>query len=216
MPRTSRREPIDAASSAPTARATRPEVSGDSAVAFEVKQHVLSGNREAAVERFAVLVGAQQRRASRIAFQYLRDVHDADEAVQDAFLRSFIHIARYREDLPFEVWFTRILINRCLDLRKARSRRLRWVLPMEAATGAPEPAAEGPSAEEHLVSGARLRAITVAVDTLPARQREVFILRHFGGHSPSEVGQVLGLNEATVRVHLFRAVHRLRVLLERE
>ena len=51
--------------------------------------------------------------------------------MQDAFVKVFTHITSYREDLPFEVWFTRILVNACLDLRKARARRLRWVLPIE-------------------------------------------------------------------------------------
>ena len=51
---------------------------------------------------------------------------EADEAVQDAFVKVFSHIGSYREAWPFEVWFTRILINGCLDRRKARRRRDRW------------------------------------------------------------------------------------------
>ena len=104
-------------------------LSKDSALAGEIKALVVAGRRDAARDRFADLVALQQRRAARIAYQYLRDVHDADEAVQDAFVKVYTHIASYREDLPFEVWFTRILVNGCLDLRKSRSRRLRWVLP---------------------------------------------------------------------------------------
>ena len=57
----------------------------------------------------------------RIAYQYLHDAADADEAVQDAFSRCSAHIGSYREAWPFEVWFTRILINGCLDRRKARA-----------------------------------------------------------------------------------------------
>src|SRR3990172_1020765 len=58
-----------------------------------------------------------------------RDVAEADEAVQDAFVKVFTHISSYRETWPFEVWFTRILINGCLDRRKARIRRDRWFVP---------------------------------------------------------------------------------------
>ena len=57
--------------------------------------------RMAARERFNALVAAHQRRALRIAYQYLRDQADADEAVQDAFVKVFQHISTYREDLPF-------------------------------------------------------------------------------------------------------------------
>lgn len=201
-------------------RADPPEErSADSVVAAEVKALALAGDREAARQRFGDLVASQQRRAARLAYHYLRDAHDADEAVQDAFVKVFTHITTYREDLPFEVWFTRILVNACLDVRKARSRRMRWVLPMERPGGADgppmEPAAREQSTEDWLVSRSRLREIAAAVDELPDRQRTVFILSHFAEQSTSEVSQALGLSEATVRVHLFRAVRKLRRRLAR-
>jgi len=193
-------------------------LSRDSALAGEIKALVVAGRRDAARERFADLVALQQRRAARIAYQYLRDVHDADEAVQDAFVKVFTHITTYREDLPFEVWFTRILVNGCLDLRKSRVRRLRWSLPMTMAPdGVPtEPSAPDPSPEDRLVSTDRVRQIAAAVDQLPERQRTVFTLCQMAEQSTHEVSQALGLSEATVRVHLFRAVRKLRRLLERE
>ena len=62
----------------------------------------------------------------RLALYLLRDATEADEAVQDAFVKVFTHITSYREDLPFEAWFTRILANTCRDRQKARRRRERW------------------------------------------------------------------------------------------
>jgi RNA polymerase sigma-70 factor (ECF subfamily) len=193
-------------------------LSKDSALAGEIKALVVAGRRDAARERFADLVALQQRRAARIAYQYLRDVHDADEAVQDAFVKVYTHIASYREDLPFEVWFTRILVNGCLDLRKARSRRLRWVLPATTSneTTPREPVAPEASPEQKVLASERGRQIAVAVAQLPERQRDVFTLCQMGGQSATEVSKALGLSEATVRVHLFRAIRRLRGLLERE
>jgi RNA polymerase sigma-70 factor, ECF subfamily len=194
-------------------------LAADSAIAADVKALMLAGDREAARERFADLVASQQRRAVRLAYQYLRDAHDADEAVQDAFLKVFTHITSYREDLPFEVWFTRILVNACLDLRKARARRLRWVLPLERhatpEAAPPEAADRQRTTEDKLVSAVRLREIADAVDQLPERQRAVFMLCHYGGETTSQVSEALGVSEATVRVHLFRAVRKLRRLLER-
>jgi len=192
-------------------------LSKDSELAGAIKALVLSGDRDGARERFAELVANQQRRAVRIAYQYLRDAHDADEAVQDAFLKVFTHITTYREDLPFEVWFTRILVNGCLDMRKSRARRLRWALPMSATADAPptDPVAPQPSPEDRLVSSEQGREIAAAVEQLPDRQRTVFTLCHVAEQSTAEVGQALGLSEATVRVHLFRAVRKLRKLLER-
>ena len=188
-----------------------------SALAADVKALIVAGKRDAARERFADLVALQQRRAVRIAYQYLRDAHDADEAVQDAFVKVFTHITTYREDLPFEVWFTRILVNGCLDLRKARFRRLRWVLPSSPAgdTVMHEPVSPQQSPEEQLLTSERGRQIAAAVEQLPERQRVVFTLCQITGESTAEVSKALGLSEATVRVHLFRAVHKLRGLLER-
>src|SRR5687768_13970061 len=192
-------------------------LSKDSEIAGAIKALVVRGDREAARERFAELVAHQQRRAVRIAYHYLRDAHDADEAVQDAFFKVFTHITTYREDLPFEVWFTRILVNGCLDIRKARARRQRWALPMGGPLDSappPEPTASQPSPEDRLVSSDQARQIAAAVDQLPDRQRTVFRMCHIAEQSTSEVSQALGLSEATVRVHLFSAVRKLRKLLQ--
>jgi len=193
-------------------------LSRDSQLAAEIKGLVVGGERDAARERYGELVAHQQRRAVRIAYLYLRDAHDADEAVQDAFIKVFTHITSYREDLPFEVWFTRILVNACLDLRKSRSRRLRWAVPMSSPPDTPllDPATPEPTPEQRLVSSERVKEITAAVDTLPDRQRTVFTLCHLAEQTTAEVSQALGLSEATVRVHLFRAVRKLRRLLEHE
>lgn len=193
-------------------------LSPDSALAAEIKALVAAGDRERAHERFGDLVAHQQRRAVRIAYHYLRDAHDADEAVQDAFVKVFTHIGTYREEYPFEVWFTRILVNGCLDMRKARARRLRWAVPMPITPGATpiEATSHEPSAEQRLVSEARAGEIAVAVEQLPERQRLVFTLCHIAEQSTAEISSALGLSEATVRVHLFRAVRKLRKLLERQ
>ena len=174
-------------------------------------------------ERFAELVALHQRRASRIAYQYLRDVFDADEAVQDAFVKVFTHITSYRETWPFEVWFTRILINGCLDRRKARARRDRWFVPGEAvsiggqtAIDASRTAVEGAAArnpEQRLLARERWMRLAAAVDRLDGRQRTVFMLCHYGDCTPREISAMTGLNESTVRVHLFRAARKLRALL---
>ena len=212
-----RTPPRRARSTAAGAAAALAPLSRDSQLAAEIKGLVASGERDAARERYGDLVARQQRRAVRIAYQYLRDAHDADEAVQDAFIKVFTHITSYREDLPFEVWFTRILVNACLDLRKSRARRLRWAVPMSSTGDVPpaDPASPDLTPEQRLVSRERANEITAAVESLPARQRTVFTLCHLAEQTTAEVSQALGLSEATVRVHLFRAIRKLRRLLER-
>jgi RNA polymerase sigma-70 factor (ECF subfamily) len=200
----------------PARRAASAPLSEDSRIAVEIRGLVERGDMDEARDRFAELVGMHQRRASRIAYQYLRDAADADEAVQDAFLKVFSHISSYREAWPFEVWFTRILINGCLDRRKARGRRERWFVggDVSGADEARASAAAPPSDPEHrLLSRERRAKLASAIDRLDGRQRTVFMLCHYGDCTPREVSAMTGLNESTVRVHLFRAARKLRGLL---
>src|SRR5439155_735350 len=187
----------------------------DSRLAIEIRSLVERGAMDEARERFGELVALHQRRASRIAYQYLRDSAEADEAVQDAFVKVFSHITSYREAWPFEVWFTRILINGCLDRRKASTRRERWQVSSEISSAdEARLAASGPlDPERRLLARERRERITAAVDRLDGRQRTVFMLTHYGDCSPREISAITGLNESTVRVHLFRAVRKVRGLL---
>ena len=128
-------KPSGASATSPSSRRSLPTaVSEDTRLAVEIRGLVERNALDEARDRFAELVALHQRRASRIAYQYLRDAFDADEAVQDAFVKVFAHITSYRETWPFEVWFTRILINGCLDRRKARARRGRWFAAASEAT----------------------------------------------------------------------------------
>ena len=190
----------------------------DAAAASAVKAAQADGRHAEARERYAELVGRHQRRASRIAFHYMRDAAEADEAVQDAFVKAYSHLASFREELPFEVWFTRILINGCLDRIKARTRRERWIAPMPEGPGGERDFADrtpgrGPSPEDQLLARERRRELATALARLPERQRSVFMLSHYEGCTSREVSALTGLNESTVRVHLFRAIRKLRTLL---
>ncbi|MFN7917974.1 MAG: sigma-70 family RNA polymerase sigma factor [Vicinamibacterales bacterium] len=194
-----------------------PAQSDDTRLAVEIRALVDQGEMDEARERFAGLVAHHQRRALRIAYQYLRDAAEADEAVQDAFVKVFTHISSYRDAWPFEVWFTRILINGCLDRRKARARRERWFIPSEDAPEdlGREPGARSaePDPESRLLARERRGTIAAAIDRLDGRQRTVFMLSHYGDCSPRDISAMTGINESTVRVHLFRAVRKLRGFL---
>jgi RNA polymerase sigma-70 factor (ECF subfamily) len=212
-------DPGDAAAPAavaPRGRRAPVALADDSRLAIEIRGLVERGAMDEARDRFGALVALHQRRASRIAYQYLRDASEADEAVQDAFVKVFSHIGTYREAWPFEVWFTRILINGCLDRRKARGRRDRWLVGGDPSVAdEARAAASAPSAdpEHRLLARERRARVAAAIDRLDGRQRTVFMLCHYGDCTPREVSVMTGLNESTVRVHLFRAARKLRALL---
>ncbi len=195
-----------------------PPVAVETRLAAEVKQLLADDQRTRAAERFGEIVDRQQRRAARIAYHYLRDPAEVDEVVQDAFMKAFLHLPSFREDLFFELWFTRILVNTCLDRLKARTRRARWLVQLEPREGMVDdgPASHEPSPETALLTKERRVQLETAVDRLPTRQRTAVILSHFEGRPAREVSDIMGVNESTVRVHLFRAVRKLRGTLTRE
>lgn len=199
-------------------RAERAEaVSAASQLAADIKALWVSGERDAARERFGSLVTLLQRRALRVAYHYLRDAADADEVVQDAFVKVFLHIEQYREDLPFDVWFTRIVVNACLDRLKSRARQQRWIVSTAADEQDERPVeqvpATDPSNEQRLLARERWQQVAEAVADLPDRQRLVFTLSHVDERSAAEISAATGMSPATVRVHLFRALRKLRTLL---
>ncbi len=192
----------------------------ETALAAQVQDLVAAQNLSAARDMFSQIITRQQRRASRIAWHYLRDAADADEAVQDAFVKAYTHIASFQRNLSFEVWFTRILINGCLDRQKARTRRSRWLMAEADAGRRDQVTIERASRhterspEDILLAREWRSHLSAAVKKLPGRQRLVFMLCHYNDHSTRDVAAITGLNESTVRVHLFRAVRKLRSAME--
>ena len=213
-------EVMAATDAAPAVRQERAAV--DSQIADAVCALLVRGDRLAAGERFAEIVERHQRRATRIAYYYLRDPAEVDEAVQDAFLKAFVNIRSFRERLYFELWFTKILVNGCLDRLKSRARRSRWIVPAdnnsvgEQRDALDRRAALEPSPEATLLQAERRAELMAAVDRLPDRQRAVVVLSQFEGHATRDVAAMLELTEATVRVHLFRAIRSLRRILGTE
>lgn len=181
----------------------------------DVKALLASGDSAAAHRLFGTLVERYQRRAARIAYHYLRDPVEVEEAVQDAFLKVFTHLPACRAELRFDLWFSRIVVNGCLDRLKARTRRRRLLVAANAEGRSlqGQRQADGRSPEGALLARETRQRLLAAVERLPARQRAAVLLTRFEGHSPREAGAILGLNEATVRVHLFRAVQTLRTRL---
>jgi RNA polymerase sigma-70 factor (ECF subfamily) len=214
--------PVDATggdTSLATQISSRP-VDVESNLAGQVQDLLAAGNDHAARDVFAQIVSRQQRRATRIAWHYLRDVAEADEAVQDAFVKAYTHIKSFQRNLSFEVWLTRILINGCLDRQKARTRRSRWMMPVADAGRRDQDTIERATRPSDRTPEAQLLArewreqLAAAVHKLPDRQRLVFMLCHYSDHSTRDVAEMTGLNESTVRVHLFRAIRKLRTAME--
>ena len=169
---------------------------------------------------FDVLVARYQGRAYRLAWSLLRSAEDARDVSQEAFLRVYRTAGGFRGDARFSTWFYRILVNLCLDhQRRGRWRRL---LVRDDGTGDPErgvlerqpaPVADPGDALGRQQVMARLWA---AVDRLSPQQRAAILLHVQEELPTSQIAEVLKCSEATVRVHLHRAVGALRKIVTRD
>ncbi len=137
--------------------------------------------------------------------QMLGNVQDAEEALQDTFIRVHDHLDAFRDDSRFEPWFFRILANRCRTLGAKRQRHHALIeygdLPADAAA-VPE------QRDEWTVEVHR------ALDTLPAEQREAFLLRHVEGMEYEDMAIVTGAGLSALRMRVKRACDTLRVRLK--
>ena len=161
-----------------------------------------------------------ERRAYRMAELQLRQREDAMDAVQDAMLR----LVRHYRDKPATDWaplFWGILRRRIVDLqrrRKVRSIMVAWFGGGRGDEGGELPVWEpvdpgqDPLARLHDVES--YADMAAAVQKLPARQREAFILRMLEGLDGAETAQAMGCSEGSVKTHLSRAMHQLRIQLE--
>lgn len=157
---------------------------------------------------FALLVESYYPRALRFALQMLGNREDAEEAVQDAFIRVHDHLARFRDDAPFDPWFFRILGNRCRTLAEKRKRQgavIDYSVPL--------PDAASDSETNDVPDEAITREVYRALADLPAEQREAFLLRHVNDMDYEEMTIVTGARGSTLRMRVKRAVDALRVRL---
>lgn len=182
-------------------------------LAREVQAALARGDRAAACAHYELLVERLQRRANRLAWWYVRDRADADDAVQEAFVRAFERIGQFRPERSFEAWFLGVLTNACRDRRRARKRWRGVHADDEGGPAVELLVHRGPSPDEQLLRDERTRALADALAALPARQRLVVVLSHLEGLRGPEIGDIIGASAATVRVHLHRGLRRLRHLL---
>ena len=172
------------------------------------------------IDRFEYFVKTYQKRIYRLAYTLLRDPAEADGATQDVFVKAYRALAAFKGESAFETWLTRIAINTVRDVvRRRRPVVLFSELNGDGEEDGPEiPAsldpADGTSAERDLMSREIRRRIADALVSLSPRQRAVFVMKHYEERSIAEIGAATGLDEGTIKSHLFRAARKLRERLE--
>jgi RNA polymerase sigma-70 factor, ECF subfamily len=160
---------------------------------------------------FATLVQRYSGAIFNQAYRMLNDAHEAEDAVQEVFLRAYRNLASFDPERRFVTWLLTIGANHCVD--RLRRRRMRWLTLDDVAFWLPS-GETGP--EGHALLDERRMAVQRALQRLPENYRGVTVLRYWHDLSYLEIAASLGLSEATVKTRLHRARKMLAEALEVE
>ena len=158
------------------------------------------------------LVRMHQAIAFRVALVAAGDRGDAEEAVQDGFVKAHRALGRFREGAPFRPWLLRIVANEARNRRRSAGRRANLTLRLADEA---RPGDAVPSPEAALLSGEQRSALLGAVNGLRDEERDVVACRYFLGLSEDETAQALGVRLGTVKSRTARALARLREEVDR-
>jgi RNA polymerase sigma-70 factor (ECF subfamily) len=167
-------------------------------------------------DAFRLLVEQHSRAVFRLAFRMTGNEQDAEDVVQETFLRAYRQLDKYEARSSFSTWLYRIASNYSLDLirmrkrheekrerGKAEERDILQTLPVNA-----------PGPDRILYSNQVQERVNEALNELSAQERTAFVLRHFEGMSIDEIGEALGTGTNATKHSIFRAVQKLRRSLE--
>ena len=166
---------------------------------------------------FDLLVSRYQERSYRLAWSILRNSEDARDVSQEAFIRLFEAAGSFGGRSKFSTWFYRILVNLCLDHKRKHRWWKLWARDDDERT---EPLLERQPAPVTdpvaKISGERtMKELGAAVDRLAPRQRAAVLLKVQEDMATYDIARVLKCSEATVRVHLHRALATLKKTMEK-
>jgi RNA polymerase sigma-70 factor (ECF subfamily) len=175
---------------------------------------VVSRARTGDPDAFRLLVERHSQPIFRVAYRMTGNEHDADDVVQEAFLRAYRQIDSFEERANFGTWLHRIAVNCALDLLRARGRMDRYY------GGDPEDAEMSgtirtdPEQDRLLMSSELRKEVVAAMERLSGNERTAFVLRHFEGMPVEEIGKTMGIQVNAAKHTIFRAVRKLRQSLE--
>lgn len=174
------------------------------AVGDEVVRRAREGDRAA----FRILVETHSRDVFRLAYWITRNEDDAEDTVQETFLRAYQKLEDFEGRANFGTWLYRITANTAIDVLRRKNRHERRRAPLEAA----EPSV--PGGQEAALFGRQVRErVHVALGDLSDLERTAFAMRHFEELSLAEISSALDINVSATKQAIFRAVRKLRTAL---
>jgi len=168
-------------------------------------------------EAFRALVERHSQALFRLAYRMTGNEPDAEDVVQETFLKAYRRLDQFESRANFGSWLYRIAANCAFDVLRARGRREEQPLVREGPDGeleAADPEAADPSPDRLAQSSEVRRRLNAAMARLSPLERSAFVLRHFEEMSIREIGGALGLDTSAAKHSIFRAVRKLREALE--
>jgi RNA polymerase sigma-70 factor (ECF subfamily) len=172
--------------------------------------------RDGDSEAFRALVERHSRAVFRLAHRMTGNASDAEDVVQETFLKAYRQLSRFESRANFGTWVHRIAVNCSIDLIRARPHREAGhdATDLEQL-GSADTAEPGLPSPERLMLSAEVQGrISDAMTSLSKMERAAFVLRHFEGQSIDEISQALGLKTNATKHSIFRAVKKMRQALE--
>ena len=166
---------------------------------FEVIRRVLCGETAA----FEVLVRRHQQTIFRLTRRMTRNLEDAEDLAQDAFVQAYRSLASFHGQASFSTWLYRIAVNLCLNHLRATQRED----PMEVVVNIAD---VKENALSGLLAAERDRALAAAIEELPPQQRATLTLRAYQGLGHREIAEILGCAEGTAKANYFHAIRALQ------
>ncbi|HLY60704.1 MAG TPA: RNA polymerase sigma factor [Terriglobia bacterium] len=177
-----------------------------------VVAQVLAGDRDA----FRVVVERHSQSLFRLAYRMTGNEQDAEDVVQETFMRAYRRLNKFEARSSFSTWLYRIAVNCSLD--QSRKRRQQDERQLAPSPELPDPLLALPSTDpssERLAMSAEVRKkVEATLNELTEKEKAAFVLRHYEGMSIEEVGRAMGLRANAAKNNIFRAVQKLRRALE--
>jgi RNA polymerase sigma-70 factor, ECF subfamily len=177
--------------------------------------------REGDAEAFRGLVDRHSRAVYRLAHRMTGNSQDAEDVVQETFLKAYRQLGRFESRANFSTWLHRIAVNCSIDLIRSRRHQEAGhdAADLEALDGANggrggNDQRVDPSPERLMLSSEVQERVGRAMETLTHMERAAFVLRHFEGQSIEEISRALGLKANAAKHSIFRAVRKMRLALE--
>jgi RNA polymerase sigma-70 factor (ECF subfamily) len=162
-------------------------------------------------DAFRVLVERHTRGVYRLAYRMTGKPEDAEDVVQETFVRAYRQLSRFEARANFSTWLYRIGFNCAIDYMRARPHRESGEAPdtLERLSGP----SGGPAIDDLVYAGEIGERVQTALNALSEQERAAFLMRHYHGHSIEEICHALDLKTNAAKHSIFRAVRKMRVAL---